>query len=171
MGWKKLKEYYRIEHIVQVTKKGICIGSPYIHDIIIIGIDGEIKKSYTSSNEKLMRYQKEFDADPGMLRRMINEPDEFKRSISVFTYDGGEIIEKFCEELGWPNITHDGCLMYENTFSTDKSIVIEWAKRNAESYIKNLEMIIKETEEKLAKQREWLNEEIKNLEKLNHPHP
>jgi len=171
MGWKKLKEHYRIEHIVQVTKKGICIGSPYIHDIIIIGIDGEIKKSYTSSNEKLMRYQKEFDADPGMLRRMINEPDEFKRSISVFTYDGGEIIEKFCEELGWPNITHDGCLMYENTFSTDKSIVIEWAKRNAESYIKNLEMIIKETEEKLAKQREWLNEEIKNLEKLNHPHP
>ena len=170
MGWKKLKEHYRIEHIVQVTKKGICIGSPYIHDIIIIGIDGEIKKSYTSSNEKLMRYQKEFDADPGMLRRMINEPDEFKRSISVFTYDGGEIIEKFCEELGWPNITHDGCLMYENTFSTDKSIVIEWAKRNAESYIKNLEMIIKETEEKLAKQREWLNEEIKNLEKLNHPH-
>ena len=30
MGWKNIKEHYRIGHTVHVTDKGICIGSPYI---------------------------------------------------------------------------------------------------------------------------------------------
>jgi len=37
MGWKNIKEHYRINHYVQVTEQGICIGSPYIHNIIVIG--------------------------------------------------------------------------------------------------------------------------------------
>ena len=44
MGWKNIKEHYRIGHAVQVTDAGICIGSPYIHNIIIIGVDGTLKK-------------------------------------------------------------------------------------------------------------------------------
>lgn len=30
MGFKNLKEHYRIKHIVQVTDAGICIGSPWL---------------------------------------------------------------------------------------------------------------------------------------------
>jgi len=29
---------------------------------------------------------------------------------------------------GWPNVTHDGDLMYANTYSTDKGKVIEWCE-------------------------------------------
>ena len=40
MGWKNVKEHYRIEHQVQVRAGRICIGSPYISEIIVIGADG-----------------------------------------------------------------------------------------------------------------------------------
>jgi hypothetical protein len=36
MGWKTLKEHFDIEHFVQVTKKGICIGSGFVHDLVTI---------------------------------------------------------------------------------------------------------------------------------------
>lgn len=71
MGIKKLKEKYKIEHTVCRTEKGICIGSPYIHDIIVISNEGKFLKKYKdgkyddgwSTNEKLKRYQEEMLSD------------------------------------------------------------------------------------------------------------
>lgn len=133
MGWKNVKEHYRIGHIVQVRKdKGICIGSPYIHDLIVIGFDGSIIKKLDSGvNEDLKRYQAEMLADMAKLKELVDSPDVFERSITIWTYEGGDIIEKQCEVPEWPNVTHDGEMIYENTFSFDRSQVIEWAKREA----------------------------------------
>lgn len=137
MGWKNVKESYQIGHQVCVAEKGICIGSGYIHDLIVIGLDGVVKKRFDgSSNDDLRRYQQEMDADPEKLKRLVQTPDSFEVAITVYTYDGGDIIEKQCEALGWPNVTHDGCMMYENTFSADREIVVGWAKRNADLGIK-----------------------------------
>ncbi len=44
MGWKNVKDLYGIKHTVQMTEKGICIGSAYVHDLIVIGLDGVLKK-------------------------------------------------------------------------------------------------------------------------------
>ena len=44
MGWKNVKEHYRIKHIVCTTQDGIAIGSPFIQDIIVIGHDGTMRK-------------------------------------------------------------------------------------------------------------------------------
>lgn len=133
MGWKNVKEHYRIGHIVHVTKEGLCIGSPYIHNIIAVGDDGTFKKRFDRGNVDLDRYQREMEADPAKFRELMAAPDTFAASIPVFTYEGGRIIEKRCEEPGWPNVTHDGELMYENTFSTNKAKVVKLAKRCAES--------------------------------------
>ena len=119
MGWKKVKEHYRIEHIVCVEDGQILIGSPYIHDIIRISPSGVVIKS-CRDNEDLKRYMREFEQDPQKLSQLIKEPDQFEASLTVYTYEPGEVIEKQCEVLGWPNVTHDGEIMYENTFSTDK---------------------------------------------------
>lgn len=133
MGWKALKEHYRIGHSVQIVpEKGICIGSAYIHDIIVVGFDGVITKRDRYGGE-LARYQEEIDADPAKAKALIDQPDAFERSIPVFTYAGAEIIECACEELGWPNVTHDGRMMYENTFSPDRAEVLRWAILSAES--------------------------------------
>lgn len=131
MGWKAIKEHYRVKHIVQVTEKGICIGSPYVHDLMIISLDGELLKGPSGTvNDDLVRYHQEMLEDPSKLRDLASAEDTFSTSIPVFTYRGAEIIEKQCEELGWPNITHDGAIMYEGMFSTDRGTVVEWAKRN-----------------------------------------
>jgi len=151
MGWKNIKEHYRIGHQVQVTKQGICIGSPYIHDIIVIGLDGAVKKRYDSgrTNEDLRRYQSEMDADPDRLRQLIQSPDTFGEPVVVYTYADADIIEKQCEELGWPNVTFDGEMMYENTFSTDKNQVVEWAKNSAKIGVKTWTRQVQEANERL----------------------
>lgn len=157
MGWKNIKSHYQINHQVQVTEEGICIGSPYIHNIIVIGFDGVIKKRYDgSSNNNLAHYQRQFDDDPGTLLKLIQSEDQFSQSITVYTYEDAEILEKQCEKLGWPNVTHDGLMMYENTFSADKNTVIVWAKINAEAAIRNTKERIIETEQRLLELQDRL---------------
>jgi hypothetical protein len=172
MGWKNVKEHYRIKHIVQVTENGICIGSPYIHDIIVIDFNGSILKIDTSTtNKDLIRYQNEMDDDPITLKRLIETPDAFSKSITVYTYEGGEIIEKQCETPGWPNVTHDGCLMYENLFSTDKMAVVRWAKENAKAAVKLTINSILRLEKQLSESQKLLSEFKADLEKLESEYP
>lgn len=171
MGWKNVKNHYRIEHHVQVTNAGICIGSGYIHDIIVIGMDGVIKKGYPgvdwiSKNDCLNRYTDEMNDNPEKLKELVLSPDIFDVSIPVFTYDDAEIIEKQCEELGYPNVTHDGQMMYENTFSTDRKEVVKWALENAESWVKCLTERLEMDRKKLADVEAALAESIAAVEKL-----
>lgn len=168
MGHKLLKEHYRIGHAVRVTDKGICIGSPYIHDLIIVGLDGTIIKADDGhANEDLKRYMAEMKADPAKLREVVLARDTFAASIPVYTYDGGNIIEKLCEKPGWPNVTHDGDMMYENTYSTDKAKVVKWAKENAIAGIKLGQRRVEEIKADLAKMEAFVKECQADLAKLN----
>jgi hypothetical protein len=172
MSWKNVKEHYHIGHSVQITQAGICIGSPYIHDLIIIGLDGRVKKGYNGhSNEDLLRYMAEMKADPEKLRQLVQTPDTFTTAIPVYTYAGGEIMEKQCEELGWPNVTHDGCMMYESTFSEYKAKVVWWAKQNAQAKLKSFEDVIERRKRDLAKAVVLENTFRVNLAKLETDYP
>jgi hypothetical protein len=173
MGWKNIKEAFRIKHTVSVTDAGICIGSHYIHDIIVIRPNGVIAKSYKDSftiNEDLDRIQGELGrTSPMRLRELIQAPDTFAASIPVYTYDGGEILTKYCEEPGWPNVTHDGDIMYENGYSTDRAQVIEWAKQNARLGVKFAREREDELKSKLAECLKTIAEcqaDLSNLELL-----
>ncbi|AOF97475.1 hypothetical protein [Sphingobium sp. RAC03] len=172
MGWKAVRDHYRIEHFVQVTSDGICIGSPYIHDIIVISADrGEITKRYDpgrgwSRDGLLDRYQSEMDADPFKLAELVAQADGFERSIPVFTYEGGDIIEKRCEELGYPNVTHDGCMQYENTFSPDAGLVRIWAIDSAKAGIEWMADAVEKAERDLADIVGRLSRRKADLEKL-----
>lgn len=135
MGWKSVKEHYRIGHYVTVDReKGICIGSPYVHDLIVIGFDGVVKKRPDRThNDDLCRYLREFDADRELLKQLILQEDKFEKSLPVWTYFGSRIVEKFCEEYGWPNVTHDGLMMYDNTFSKYRAVIVRAAYQNAKA--------------------------------------
>lgn len=152
MGWKSVKEHYRIKHHVQVTDEGICIGSSYVHNLIVVSMDGRIIKRYDDdrSNMDLHRYQQEMDADPELLRRLVQAEDTFEVSIPVYTFKGADIIEKYCEKPGYPNVTHDGCMQYDNEYSTDKAQVVAWAKHNAEIGIRAMKECIQHLEEQIA---------------------
>ncbi len=167
MGWKSVRDYYRIGHSVHVTRAGICIGSPYIHDIIVIGLDGKIKKRDDSFiNPDLRRYMEEFDAHPDVLARLVAAKDEFTKSIRVFTYEGGEIIEKECEALGWPNVTHDGELMYDNTFSQDRADIVKAALANAQAGASLSEDRVRDIKSDLEAAESRLAEYRRNVTKL-----
>ena len=176
MGWKSVRDYYQITHIVQVVEKYdepgqyICIGSPYVHDIIAISAaDGRVIKRYRdgrSVNPDLERYQAAFDRDPGKLREMVETADSFGPTHTIWTWKDGEIIEKQCEELGWPNVTIDGLMMYENTFSTDRSKVIQWAIENAKAARSNYEQRVEEHLKALEKSKGLLHKANRNLESL-----
>ena len=140
MGWKAVKEHYNIEHNVKVDDGKICIGSGYIPDIITFDFEGNFYNRkdpcvWTKDSE-LIRLQQVLDADPDLLKKLIKQEDTFTASIPVYTYSGAKITEHFCEELGYPNVTHDGLMMYENSFTTDRNEAIEWALKNAESAVK-----------------------------------
>ncbi len=131
MGWKKVKEHYEIKHIVQVDSRRdygkvpcILIGSPYIGDIIVIRIsDAKILKRYDGSrftNELLFELQPKLDEDEknGTLKRLIDENDTFDRLLPVYNIQRRRIVKMYCESYGYPNVTTDGQLMYENTFAS-----------------------------------------------------
>jgi len=130
MGWKKVKEHYGIKHIVQVDSRSdygkvpcILIGSPYIGDIIAIRIsDAKILKRYTDgpfTSSLLYELQQQLDKDEknGTLKQLIDEQDTFDRLLPVYCIDDHKhIVMMYCEYYGYPNVTVNGKLMYENTF-------------------------------------------------------
>lgn len=50
------------------------------------------------------------------VRALIDEPDTFSRNLPVFTTENWAVKAELCEEYGWPNTTHTGRIMYENTY-------------------------------------------------------
>ncbi len=159
MGWKNVKEHYGIKHIVHVRDGKIYIGSPYVSEIIEIADGAPQWKTRGLSRKKddpLDHYMAAMEADPAMLRHLIVTPDRFERSLPVWTCDcfKGEIIAKQCEDYGWPHVTHDGELMYENSFSASRAEVVEDAKGNAAAGLESADRRIAEIESDLVKQRE-----------------
>jgi hypothetical protein len=98
----------------------------------------------------MRRYRSEMEADPVTLRRLIETPDQFRRSMTVFTFDEARIVEKQCEEFGWQTVTHDGELMTGARFSTDRDEAIRLAKRAAEDDIRGLTRTIDAMTEEMA---------------------
>lgn len=172
MGWKTLKEHFGIKHIVQVCEKGICVGSGYVHDLAVINsATGVVTENRTFSNFLKDACPLLHEASAEEVLRVLNIPDTFSASIAVFTYDGGEIIEKQCEVTGWPNVTHDGCLMYENTYDTDKQKIVLRAKRNAQLGVKYGGEAVAEAEKDLARKKSQLTEAEEELAKLERDYP
>jgi len=178
VGWKNVKEHYGIEHYVQVTSKGLCIGSGYVHDLIRISptdakldwddrsdrIETKIGCNLSVWRLKHVGRGDPFDgivaamaADPAKLRELIDTPDDFTASIPVYTYDyDGNIIEKQCEELGWPNVTHDGTMMYENRVFETRAEAVEKARLEMAARVESMIASVADAERDLRERRNRL---------------
>ena len=172
MGWKTLKEKFGIMHIVQVAHNQICIGSAYVHNLATIDLQtGKLEENSTFKGFLSREYPLLLKATPEEIRNLLTIPDTFTRSIAVYTYDGSKIIEKWCETPGWPNITHDGSVMYDNTFSTDKALVVAWAKRSASLHIRQTRARIQDVDDDLKKLRDLLAADEAGQVKLDADYP
>lgn len=170
MGWKTLKERFGIEHIVQVNDDNeVCIGSGYVSELIVINPEtGTLKSNPLLSGRSLKEgaLTALLEASPEEIKEALDAQDQFSESIPVYTYEDGAILTKYCEQTGWPNLTHDGQLMYENRFSTDRNQVIEWAQRDAAAKVRFLEDSIRDKEEELEDLRKKKAMAQRNQEQL-----
>ncbi|WP_109479133.1 hypothetical protein [Paraburkholderia sp. C35] len=172
MGWKLLKETFAITHHMKVVGDNVLIGSSYVGNLATINS----KTGALTENETFPRFLREnypalLKAEPATLAHLIATADTFEASIPVYTYDGGEIIERKCEVPGWPNATHDGEMMYENTHSTKKTEVVAWAKRNAHLAVRFTNEHIERLEKELADARASLARHTADVEKLAADYP
>ncbi|MBF5091955.1 hypothetical protein F1640_18545 [Novosphingobium sp. NBM11] len=171
MGWKAIKDHYRIGHMVHVRDGLICIGSPFIPDIITLNPFGQFVKRYDPGrgwpqNDDLARYMAEIEADPEKCRELAQAEDVFATTIPVYTYDENSIIECACEELGYPNVTHDGRLMYDNTFSPDRAEVVRWAVRSARGRVSIYAERVADETRTLSDLSNMLGQAVKNYHTL-----
>lgn len=157
MGWKTFKKHFEIEHLVTVHDETIYIGSPYVSDLVRVNMKtGVCTENSTFSNFLDENYPKLKQASPEEVIKTILKKDKFNDSLKVYTYKDGLIVEKLCEERGYPNVTHDGYLMYENTFSDTREGAAKMMLRDAvagvrllSSTISSLEKDIREASEEL----------------------
>jgi len=167
MGWKNVKEHYQIDHIVHIREGKLLIGSPYISDIMIINYEGAFEKRYSSkSNDKLAIIQKEISDDIETFVRLVNSPDKFEEVMDVYTYDDDSIIKKQCEKPGWPNLTTDGELMYENTFWKTEEEAKTFALKSAEIRLKNTREYLNDSKSEVIKLTNRLKNDQNNVDKL-----
>lgn len=173
MGVKKIKEHYRIEHIVQKRADNVLIGSAYVSDLLTVSSEGRIveRSSIGTRNDDLQRYVREIEADPAQFAALLAAEDVFEKSVKAYTWDGAEIVEVLCEEFGWPNVTHDGRLMYENTFFLSRKKAAAAAKRDAASGVLSWRRELARAEKRLAEARRYLEEGVADLAKLDADYP
>jgi len=172
MGWKTLKQHFGITHQVTVEKDCINIGSGYVHDLVVINTKtGRAVENSTFSSFLNEHYPELKNSPEDKILELISAEDVFLNSLPVYTYtNDGEILEKQCEEFGYPNVTHDGLIMYENTFSEDKNKIIERAKGELEIAVKWAEEGIIKAKNELAQKHTELDLYKANLQKLTAKH-
>lgn len=179
MGWKTIKERFRIEHIVSVEDDLINIGSPYVRDLIALrvhqGTVVEIRSRSLSGNKDLVRYRHEFEIDPANLDDALNTPDRFERSLPVYVAEvdsDGKIVSELCEEYGYPNCTHSGRLMYSNTFfKEEKDALFFYLNEQSCWYhtnVRRIEMLHQNLHDQQLKQNGIIDELAKVVSNYGH---
>ena len=130
MGWKYFKEKFNITHHVQITKEGLCIGSGYVHDLIVVNLKtGELIENNTFRGFLKEEYPQLAKVSAADILSTIKEKDSFIKNLPVFTFEGSNIIEEYAEAYGYPNVTHSGKLMHDNVFLKNKNEAIQKAKK------------------------------------------
>lgn len=117
MWIKAIKRHYNIWHFVTLEENGnVNIGSPYIHDIIVVNPKWEIIKDYNSdrTNADLYRYAMEIKSLPSKFVELYNEDDRVGK-LTVYSHNGIRILEDSADAVGYPNVTDSGQLQYENS--------------------------------------------------------
>jgi hypothetical protein len=169
MGWKTFKSHFQINHhIVQVAPDNpgrLHIG--YLGNLIEVDMaTGVVTAEDGFSSFLRTAYPALSKASPAEVLAQLEAEDVFETSIPVFTFDGGDIIEKRCEALGWPYLTHDGYLMHKNRYHPDKARVVEWALQDAEAGAKYMASCVGIAQRELARLEALKSSCEANLAKL-----
>jgi len=164
MGWKAVRDFLEITqpHIqISMSKGNLQIGSGYIHDIMVFAPDGTlIRTTKGFCSGELFRIHKALTESPEQLAELLARKDVFSRSIPVYTYQDGEIVEAYCEELGEDSVTHDGQIMNDMSHFADKKAALARAMKSVDSGIANFQASLIDLERRVVECREGIDRQI-----------
>lgn len=175
MGWKAVKEFLNIKEPyihVHMVEGNLCIGSGYIATLMTFSPEGALIKSIDSSaSQTIIEIKNKLTEEPQTLVSLLACEDRFDVFMTVYTYEGGEIVEKHCERVGYPNVTHDGQLMFDTSHFVDKKDAIARARKSVASGITNFQASLTELERKVAECKEGLERHLAEKAVLDSLYP
>jgi len=118
MGWKSVKEYYQIKHIVQVVDGNILIGSEYVPNIIKITKDADVEWGPIGDlkEHSIGQLYTHLTSNKTKLKELIDTKDEFVDSKIIYSFNLNGVYDTLTEKVGFPNVTNDGELQYGDMF-------------------------------------------------------
>jgi len=179
MKSRKLKKILNdTDYILNNQNDYIAVGSSLCHNLISVDKKTlKIKYALDTFNEgkkSIKHPELEFIwdklhelVDSGDIHNIINGNDEIDNPIPIYTIEGGELIETWTDEYGWPNTTIDGTIMYENTHFKTKIEAIDEGIRDYKSRYQYKQEYLKELKEKLQITEDNITFINKTLSHLN----
>jgi hypothetical protein len=164
------------DYAIQQDGEKICIGGAYCNDLISINtktiemntavhIDGG--REGFRSDELVMIWDKLTELiKNGEIKGIIEGKDEIENPLTVYTVQNGELKECITDEYGWPNVTDDGFLMYENQYFRTKEAAIQRGITDLECQIISSKRLIDEYADSLKKHKDLIKESEKWIREL-----
>jgi len=168
------------KYSVHNNKECICIGSPLCPDLINVNKES-LRIKYTLDTWNAGKQSVEGRANGELLfiwnrveelienkeiLEIINGDDEIENPLPVFSYEEGEIKESFTDKYGYPNITHSGYIMYNNTHFKTRMEAIEYGISDEEAYVRLRERDLIDYRKKITKLESGMAESKSNLDTL-----
>lgn len=170
MGWKSFKEHFKIEHTVHIKEDFLLIGSAYVSDLVSISLKtGQITNNnpYVGGQGFLQEHYPEIlKTNPKDILALLKKEDVFRNKIAIYYGKDGEIIETYCEEIGWPNVTYDGQVMYDNTHFTERSEAVKRELSELQSWMEFYKAEIPKKEKELSNLKTKMKSKLSLYEKL-----
>lgn len=168
MGWKAIeKAYCRGGMIASVDDDGnIMLGFPFTRDCVrVISKTGFAVMIY-DNHRAIRNAWLDINADRAKFVSLMAEPDQFDRSIPVYTVEDGKVKEYACETPGFPNRTHCGRVQLENVFFETPEGAITQAIKVAKKNLASREHNISQLRDKIASEEKAIGAEIYAMAKL-----
>ncbi|MCP4914655.1 MAG: hypothetical protein GY909_16180 [Oligoflexia bacterium] len=168
MGWKSFKEYFGINHIVHIREDNLCIGSPFVTDLVkICTKTGKIAYESHWSDFLSEYYPSILKASTDKLLDLIKKEDVFENLKTFYTCEKGEILEKKAPSNEFPEVTTDGKLIYEGMLFSNKQEALLKAIRDCRSSIEITKDSIERVKNEVKRYEKRLREKDGELRKYS----
>lgn len=177
MKARLLKKILETERTVHWSDGKVCIASSLCHDIISYNPEtkvlryaldafGKGRESIRSEELELIWDKMEKVISDGTINEIINGNDEIENPIPVFEAHYGEVFEELTDKIGWPNVTHTGKIMYNNTHFATREEAVRVSIKEAECAINNRLEMVEEYKSKLEKALKQIDDYRKKINSL-----
>jgi len=177
MGHKLVKEHFKIGHNVHMEGGILHIGSNFISNILSFSPQGElVANPHGKHHGELKRYCDDITSNKQVFIELLKKADPNTYNIPVFwlSREDNSIMEGKCEVFGYPNTTHCGAIMYENTHYLTKKEATQNGIKEVQAGINIDCHNIARAEKELTTIRERVatsKENLKTLKALLAQHP